>query len=88
MRTACCVRSPTSDGDAIHAIVADAADGTLWIGSDSGLWRLAPGLAQPQKVPVAAVDAIELDMQGISALSEVDLGEAAVLAGPIRGAVE
>ncbi len=72
------------NGDAIHAIVADAADGTLWIGSDSGLWRLGPGLAQPQKIPVAAVDATELDMQGISALSEADLGEAAVLAGPIQ----
>ena len=51
-------------GDPIHAIVADSADGTLWIGSDSGLWRIVPGLSEPEKIPVFAVDATELDAPG------------------------
>ena len=71
-------------GDPIHAIVAGATGGSLWIGSGAGLWQLAGGQTEPEQIPVLAVDATELDARGITGLADVDPTEADVLKGPIE----
>ncbi len=70
-------------GEAIHAIVVDNTTAVVWIGSDSGLWRLAPGESRPEKVPVIAIDAIAMDLKGITRLADIDPALAEPLRGPI-----
>jgi ligand-binding sensor domain-containing protein len=74
----------TFSGDAIHDLVVDNTNVFVWIGSDSGLWRLTRGLAKPEKVAVTAIDATELEPQGVTRLADVDPAFAEPVAGPIE----
>ena len=75
-------------GEAIHAIVVDNTTAVVWIGSDSGLWRLAPGESKPEKVPVIAIDAIAMDLKGITRLADIDSAQAEPFRWADRGVME
>jgi ligand-binding sensor domain-containing protein len=66
----------------VYEIVAEGE--VVWVGSDSGLWRLTRGATDPEKVPVAAADTTILDAQGMAKMADIDPAILEPLVGPVE----